>query len=153
MSEPLRFGFDVACAADEAFRSWTEHIAAWWPRGHSSSGDPDTTVIIEPGVGGRLLERTSAGEEIVWGAITAWEPPRRFAYLWHIGRSPDQGTDVEIRFVETGGTTRVEIEHGGWERLGDEGPAWREGNTRGWQRVLDPYNDYCAARAAGTEER
>lgn len=38
-------------------------------------------------------------------------------------------TDVEITFVDNGDArTRVEIEHRGWDRLGADGPGWREAN-------------------------
>lgn len=33
--------------------------------------------MIEPGIGGRLFERTPEGEEIPWGEVTLWEPPHR----------------------------------------------------------------------------
>jgi hypothetical protein len=37
-------------------------------------------------------------------------------------RDRADATDVEIGFVDRGdGTTRVEIEHRGWERLGADG--------------------------------
>jgi hypothetical protein len=56
---------------------------------------------------------------------------------------------VEIRFVELGpGSTRVEIEHGGWDRLGpDRAGAWRAENQGGWDGVLPDYIAACAATA------
>jgi hypothetical protein len=58
---------------------------------------------------------------------------------------------VEIRFMETdSGVTRVEIEHGGWDRLGAEkGRAWRDVNTGGWRGVLPDYAAACSKFAAG----
>ncbi len=38
----------------------------------------------------------------------------------------DQGDD----------TTRVEIEHRGWEALGAEGESWRDRNRGGWATLL-----------------
>ena len=49
------------------------------------------------GVGGRIYERTPTGDEHDWGKVTAWEPPPRLAYLWHIGRDRAEATEVEIR--------------------------------------------------------
>jgi len=90
------------------------------PRPHRH-GDPDA-VVLEPHAGGRIYERTHDGREVDWGEITAWEPPRRLAYLWHIRRDRLDATDVEITFTDRGdGTTRVEIIHSGRERLGDDG--------------------------------
>ena len=116
---------------------WTNRLATWWPKDHSASGDPDTEVVLEPHVGGRIFERTSAGVEIDWGEVTAWEPPHRLSYRWHLGRSPAEATDVELRFVDLGGDrTRLEIVHTGWERLGAEGQQWRDANAGGWGAVL-----------------
>lgn len=37
--------------------------------------------------------------------------------------------------------TRVEIEHGGWDRLGEIGEAWRNANQAGWDGVLCSYEE------------
>lgn len=145
MIEPLRISQDVACSAEHAFATWTERFGVWWPRGHSVSGDP-AAVVLEPRAGGRIYERTAAGEEIDWGRVTAWEPPERIAYRWHIRRTPAEATDVEVRFVPVArGASRIDIVHTGWERLGDEGPAWRDANTRGWGGLLPHFTAACAA--------
>src|SRR5215212_9531783 len=57
----------VRCDLVKAFRTWTEQIDAWWPKGHSRSGDPHTTVVLGPCLGGRLYERTPKGVEYAWG--------------------------------------------------------------------------------------
>ena len=33
----------------------------------------------------------------------------------------------------------VQIEHRGWERLGADGPEWRERNRGGWSTLLPHY--------------
>ena len=72
--------------------------------------------------------------------MTAWEPPGRLAYLWHLRRDRADATEVEIRFIERDdATTLVEIEHRGWERLGAEGEAWRDRNHGGWATLLPHY--------------
>ena len=77
------------------------------------------------------------GTEIDWGLITTWDPPRRLGYRWHIGRDRSQATDVALTFVDQGdGSTRLEIVHGGWERLGAEGPGYRQANTAGWGALI-----------------
>jgi Activator of Hsp90 ATPase homolog 1-like protein len=138
--EPLRLSFDLACSQEHAFSTWTERIGDWWPRSHSVSGDP-ARVVLEPRLGGRLYERTSTGDEIAWGEVTVWEPPRRLGYLWHLRRDRTDATDVEITFTERGErATRVEIEHRGWERLGD-GASWRERNQQAWSTLLPHYEE------------
>ena len=68
--------------------------------------------------------------------MTAWQPPSRLAYLWHLRRDRADATEVEITFVAEGPrATRVQIEHRGWERVTD-GPQWRERNVLGWETLL-----------------
>jgi hypothetical protein len=135
--EPLRLSFRIECSPEHAFDVWTTRLSTWWPKGHTTSGDPGARVTLEPRLGGRIFERTTDGTEIDWGEITAWHPPHRFAYLWHIGRNRDDATDVQLSFVDAGdGTTRLEIVHSGWERLGAAGEQYRDANTAGWQGMI-----------------
>lgn len=32
------------------------------------------------------------GIEHDWGVVTVWDPPKRLAYLWHLGRNRDEAT-------------------------------------------------------------
>jgi hypothetical protein len=131
--------FDVACSVEHAFDVWTNRIDMWWPSDHTVSGDPDVAVFLQGEVGGRIFERAADGTEHDWGQVTAWTPPVRFAYLWHLRRDRREATEVEVRFVARGpDATRVEIEHQGWERLAD-GPQARERNSIGWQTLLPHY--------------
>jgi hypothetical protein len=138
--EPLRFTYEISCPVDHAFDVWTKQIATWWPKGHSTSGDPDTVVHLEPRVGGRIFERTSDGREIDWGEVTRWDPPAQLGYTWHIGRTSEEATEVELTFVELGDDrTRLDIVHSGWDRLGAEGSVWREANTNGWNSLVPAF--------------
>jgi uncharacterized protein YndB with AHSA1/START domain len=140
MIEPLRIEFDVERSATHAFAVWTSGIGRWWPADHTTTGEPGLEVTLEPRVGGRIFERTPDGREFDWGEILVWEPPRRFVYTWHLRRSREDATEVEIRFVATSPeATRVEIEHRGWERLGSDGPTWRDRNRGGWETLLPHY--------------
>jgi uncharacterized protein YndB with AHSA1/START domain len=140
MIEPLRLSYEIRCPADHAFEVWTTRLSSWWPTGHSTSGDPDTLVVLEPRLGGRIFERTPDGTDIDWGEITLWDPPHRLCYLWHISRDRQDATDVELHFVDLGnGTTRLDILHTGWEHLGAQGPAFREANTSGWNALIPSF--------------
>ena len=104
------------------------------------TGADDLLVVLEPRPGGRIFERTPGGIEHDWGEVTIWEPPARFGYLWHLRRDRADATEVEIRFVDVGeGTTRVEIEHRGWEVLGAEAETWRDRNHGGWATLLPSF--------------
>ena len=127
--------FTVACAPEHAFSIWAERTSLWWPPGHSVSGGPEA-VVFEPRPGGRIYERAPGGDEHEWGRVTAWEPPRRLAYSWHLRQDRADATDVEVTFAPIPEGTAVEIVHSGWERLGARGPDLRERNTRGWAGLL-----------------
>ncbi len=147
MIEPLRLSFEVACQADHAFETWTGRASDWWPASHTVSGAP-RLVVFEPRLGGRIFERTAAGEEFDWGEITVWEPPRRLVYLWHLRVDRADATEVEISFIDVPeGRTRVEIEHRGWERLGAVGEERRDANRAGWGSLLPHFVARAAAAA------
>ena len=137
MIEPIRLSFEVDCPSERAFEVWTSRIDQWWPADHTVSGEADATVVLEPRSGGRIFERTAAGTEHEWGEVTVWDPPSRLGYLWHLRRDRADATQVEITFIDRGdATTRVEIEHHGWEALGAEAEDWRDRNYGGWATLL-----------------
>jgi hypothetical protein len=137
MTDPLRISFEVACSAEHAFTVWTSGLSSWWPRDHTVTGQPDLTVVLQARVGGRIYERTRDGAEHDWGEVTVWEPPKQLSYLWHLQRDRADATEVEIRFLSQGGdTTRIEIEHRGWDQLGGDAEQWRDRNRIGWSSLL-----------------
>jgi hypothetical protein len=143
--EPLRLSFVVECPVEHAFSTWTARTALWWPPSHTVTAESGLEVVFENRLGGRIFERTTAGLEVDWGEITVWEPPHRLGYLWHIRMDRSDATEVEIRFAGEGSsTTRVDIEHRGWERLGARGPDWRDANRQGWAGVLPHYTAACS---------
>jgi uncharacterized protein YndB with AHSA1/START domain len=143
--EPIRWSFDVECPADHAFAVWTAETSRWWPTDHTMTTEPGVQVVFEPRVGGRIFERTVGGAEFEWGEITVWEPPRRLGYLWHLRADRSDATDVEITFTPRGAfTTRVDVEHRGWERLGARGASWRIANRAGWSGVLPHFTGACS---------
>jgi hypothetical protein len=139
VTEPLNITFDVACSATHAFDIWTTRIGDWWPADHTVSGEAEL-VVLQPGVGGRIYERTPEGLEHDWGQVTLWEPPKQLGYLWHLGTDRANATEVTIQFVpQSARSTRIEIEHRGWERLGQSGEEWRDRNRGGWVSLLPSF--------------
>jgi len=154
MIEPIRLTFEVACGVEHAFATWTERTSTWWPSTHTVSAATDLRISFEPRVGGRIYERAPHGDEHDWGEITAWEPPRRLGYLWHLRADRADATDVEITFVPVAdGRTRVEIEHRGWERLGTAGEERRDRNRGGWAGLLPHFIEAANEPMSTREER
>jgi hypothetical protein len=147
VSDVLRVSFNVACAVDHAFATWTTRIGMWWPADHTISGS-SVSVVLEGHVGGRIYERTDRGEEHEWGTVTAWRPPYQVAYSWHLGSREEASTDVAVTFVSVGThMTRVDIEQSGWERLGEVASEMRDRNQIGWES-LEPHFRSCAEKGA-----
>jgi hypothetical protein len=144
VTEPLRLSFTVACPPEHAFATWAHRTSLWWPPGHTVTGEQRLEILFEPWVGGRIFERTTAGREEDWDEVVLWEPPRRLGYLWHLRADRTDVTEVEVAFTgQDDGSTRVDIEHRGWDRLGERAPAWRERNQRGWRGIIPTYVAAC----------
>src|SRR3990172_5961376 len=101
----------------------------------------DAGLVADRKVGTRrLYEITESGEKAHWAQVLAWEPPRCLVLAWHVNPETPAPTEIEVHFVEDGADTRVELEHRGWERLGEElGRAGREGYDGGWGTGLGYY--------------
>jgi uncharacterized protein YndB with AHSA1/START domain len=142
MIEPVRCDVTVPADVGEAFRLFTDEMAAWWPlETHSMASDRDDgtavrDLVFEGREGGRLYEVADDGTEGTWGRVVTWEPPRRLVLAWKPNLRAEPETEVEITFTPVDGGTRVDLEHRGWERLGPRGPVAAEGYRRGWPYIL-----------------
>ena len=139
--QPVLVAIDVRRGIEEAFRVFTAEIGAWWPvAAHSVEPDKVETVVLEGRAGGRLYERWHDGGEVDWGRVLAWEPPARLVLSWSPTLERRAATEVEVRFVAVEPDhTRVELEHRGWERLGDLAAQARSSYEGGWPGVLDAF--------------
>jgi uncharacterized protein YndB with AHSA1/START domain len=144
MIDPLCLAFDVECGIEQAFELWTERASMWWPRTHTTSRSRATRVVFEPTMGGRIFERRPDGGEVDWGSIVTWAPPYRLVYKWHVFSESVDATEVEVQFRDNGnGTTKVDIEHRGWEAFAD-GELRRSRNETGWTGLVESYRAACA---------
>ena len=136
----VRHSVTVLRPPEEAFRVFSEEISTWWPLDTHSigkDGRPAESAVMEGKEGGRFYERTGEGTEH-WGTILVWEPPTRVLISWEL--VPDRPpTEVDVRFVAEGEGTRVELEHRGFERLGERAEQVAAGYGSGWPKVLGQY--------------
>jgi uncharacterized protein YndB with AHSA1/START domain len=148
--EPIQRSVTVNRSVDDAFRIFTEGISTWWPlESHSieamDRGGVPTEAVLEPREGGRLYEVMSTGEEGYWGTITTWEPPHRVVISWKVNPEAAAPTEIDVRFSEAGSATRVDLEHRGWERLGERAAEARASYADGWKTVFGAYADVANA--------
>ena len=149
MTDPVRKTLTVPLRPEQAFDLFTDRIAEWWPtETHSiSAGDgaEPRDVRIEPREGGAVIEDTHDGGTARWGRVTTWEPGRRIGIAWHVGRPAEESTDLDVTFTPVEDGTRVDLTHGGFERLA-ETASLRGGYDRGWDLVLlRCYGGFCRA--------
>jgi uncharacterized protein YndB with AHSA1/START domain len=133
----IRKSVHVDAPPQAAFETFTGGIDRWWPKAtHSAFGADVREVVFEQREGGRVYERSTAGEEADWADVVVWDPPQRFVLRWRV--NPERGpTEVEIRFSARDDGTLVELEHRGWDRVGDE--EGRANYADGWEVVLGRY--------------
>jgi uncharacterized protein YndB with AHSA1/START domain len=127
----------VDAQLETAFETFTRRVSDWWPGEPHTVFEDRVAIVVDERVGGRVYERAADGREADWADVLAWEPPRRLVLRWRV--NPERGpTEVEVRFAPDGdGRTRVDLEHRGWEGVGDaEGRARYDG---GWNNVLAGY--------------
>jgi uncharacterized protein YndB with AHSA1/START domain len=103
-----------------AFEAFTREISSWWRPDplFQITARGDGELAFEPGVGGRLITRLDNGETFEIGRISVWEPGKHLVFGWrHASFSPEQSTEVEVRFKAVGDETRVSIEHRAWDTI------------------------------------
>ena len=152
--EPLRSSVTVGRSPADAFRLFTSDMGTWWPLDlHSLAVDTyegrvrPESLEFEEREGGRIVERMSDGTEGTWGTVLVWDPPSRVVLAWKPNTNDRPPTELEVRFTPAASGTLVELEHRGWERLGDIAERARSEYGQGWGGVLSLY-----AGAADREE-
>jgi uncharacterized protein YndB with AHSA1/START domain len=160
---PAHDGTSVTVAVDaspaRAFTAFTAEIDGWWQRGlrFRNGGAGASVMRLEPGVGGRLIERVGAGadaREVGLGRVVAWDPPHGLELQWRNANfATHEWTRLVIRFEAVGARTHVTVRHHGWAALppdhparhGEEGAAFVRRMGRWWGDVLTALRLHLAA--------
>ena len=146
----------VPVSVDEAFAVFTERLGDFKPPEHNLLGAPIAETVLEPRVGGHIVDRAGDGSECRWARILAFDPPQRLVFSWDISpewrreSDPERTSEVEVRFTAVSPqSTRVELEH---RHLDRHGPGWEAvldgvDGDEGWPLYLDRYAALLADRA------
>jgi uncharacterized protein YndB with AHSA1/START domain len=138
----VRKSVHVNAPVARAFEVFTAGMGRWWLPSHKLGKTAFVDVVIEPKAGGRWYERSEDGSEWNWGKVQAWEPPARLVLAWQINANfvyePCLTTEIEVRFVEEAGGTRVELEHRNLDRFGAQAESVRTvfESPAGWSGLL-----------------
>lgn len=154
----MRKNVIVPAGTAQAFEIFTSDIDTWWPKSHSMGGVPFKLSIIEPFVAGRWYAQRQDGSEVNIGHVVVWEPGRRVVFRWEIGpgfkADPDHASELEVRFVPLDAeTTRVELEHGKFDRIPAEGDTYRNSLDQGWPAALDRFSAECRRSVSSLEKK
>jgi uncharacterized protein YndB with AHSA1/START domain len=144
---PVRKSVLVKATPEHAFEVFTARVDRWWPKAHGIGATPVRQSIIEPFVGGRWYTRHEDGTDAVVGHVRVWQPGRQFVVSWEIDSKwkadsrVAMASEVDVRFTpDADGSTRVELEHRDFERMGAaEGEVMRGSVDGGWPGMLDLY--------------
>jgi len=144
---PVRKSIVVAATPQRAFEVFTTRLDRWWPKTHGIGPAPVRQSVIEPFVGGRWYQVCEDGSDVTAGHVRVWEPGQRFVVSWEISAhwKPDAraefASELEVRFSAEGANhTRVELEHGKFERMGaGPGETMRNQVDSGWPGLLQLY--------------
>lgn len=138
----------VPVPPERAFATFTERVGDFKPPEHNLLGVPIAETVLEPRVGGHIVDRGADGSECRWATILVFDPPERLVFSWNIGPTwqlevdAANASEVEVRFVaEDGDRTRVELHH---RHIDRHGPGWeslRDGiaDEQGWPLYLARY--------------
>ena len=65
---------------ERAFSVFTDRFGDFKPPEHNLLGAPIAETVLEPRVGGGIVDRAADGSECRWARILAFDPPDR---AWH----------------------------------------------------------------------
>ena len=138
----------VAAPLERAFTVFTQRFGDIKPPEHNLLTAPIAETVLEPRVGGHIVDRAVDGSECRWARILAYDPPNRIVFSWDISprwqleADPDLTSEVEVRFVADGPErTLVELEHRNLDRHGTGWESVSEGveGDQGWPLYLARY--------------
>jgi uncharacterized protein YndB with AHSA1/START domain len=150
--EPIIRSVTVKGSVERAFGLFTEQMGTWWPlETHSIAVDQGleqraVTLRVQARQGGRIEEVLEDGSTRRWGGVDVWEPPNRVVFWWKPNDLPTPPTAVEVRFTALSDGTRVDLEHRGWEGLGEVAEKIRPlySSEGGWTMVLGRYAELAS---------
>jgi len=148
---PVLHSVEVKAPPDRAFQLFTAHMGKWWPKGKTLAPNPHVDILIEPSPGGRWYERDAEGNEMAWGRVLAWEPPRRVLLGWQLDAQwrydPDFLTELELSFEAlANGGTRVTLEHRNLERYGVDAEEYAGKLRGGWPTFVGHFATYTESQ-------
>ena len=163
MTSKILVALRVKATPARAFEVFTREVGLWWRPNPLFAFTPRSPGVMafEPGEGGRFTETLASGKVFEIGRVRVWEPPNphdgagdgRLVFGWRQASfTPDQDTEVEVRFEAVGEETRVTVEHRGWDsvpgvhvaRHGFPAEVFLRRHGEWWQGLLSAYKEHTS---------
>jgi len=142
----------VKATPQRAFDVFTKEMTSWWPLASHHVGKVDAKgIVIEPRVGGGVIEVGIDESTCTWGHVLEWAPPRRFAFSWELDATfkidPTINTRVEVTFTVDNDGTRVELVHRGLRAYGEKAGDMVAifDSPGGWTGLLEAFAKHTTA--------
>lgn len=137
---------DIVASQVTVFNVYVNQIDAWWPRRgekYKYTFAPEATepahIRFDAEEGGRFYEEFADGTEYTIGTVEVYDPPNEIVYSWKAPEWPSE-TKVRVRFIQSGDTTTVMVEHTGFPE-----DAVAEGYSEGLREILGIFADFIEA--------
>jgi len=130
---------DVAVPIERAFHVFTAEMGTWWDADKHILDAPLAEMVLEPWVGGNIIDRGQDGSECRWARVLAYDPPRYVCFSWDINTrwqvetDPAKTSEVDITFTALGpARTHVVLTHRRLDRHGTGWEGMRDAVGSGW---------------------
>lgn len=109
-NEPIRtvrlaFELRIKASARRTFQVMTEQSLEWFP--HTYGGERTLRVVVEPRVGGLHYEDWGDAAGHLYGQVTVYDPPTRWATRGRLSGGSILDTDYEL--IESGDSVVVQV--------------------------------------------
>lgn len=137
---------DIVADRVTVFNIYVDRIDEWWPRrgeryrySFAPEGTEPAHIRFDARQGGRFYEEFADGSQYDIGTLEVYDPPEEIVYTW---QAPDwaEPSRVHVRFVQSGDTTTVIVEHTG---LPDDVTA--AGYAEGLREILGVFSEFAEA--------
>ena len=138
--EPIRtvrlaFELRIEASAERTFEVMTQQAQDWFP--HSFGGDRLRRVVLEPRVGGQHYEDWGDGRGHLYGEVTVYDPPVRWATRGRLMAGTIMDTDYQL--TEEPGAVVVRVTKVAVGPLTEEEAAGigEYGDLRGYAQAIE----------------
>jgi DNA-binding transcriptional ArsR family regulator/uncharacterized protein YndB with AHSA1/START domain len=118
---------------EKVFKSLTENINQWWA--YRLCGK-NSTLSLDPRVGGQFLEDAGNGKGAIWGVITFINAPAEIRLNGLLGMQGAVNSAYSYQLEERNSQTVLKLSH---DAVGLLDPEWENSHREGWKELLGTF--------------